>query len=266
MKGNDRKHKGHLQDWTNYLLPMRPLFLLALASLGLPLFFSSCASQTGGFLLKQEQPQAAERIAFSDDQKVTVGLASLLNVEMELMGQCDSCHGASANFWEFEYDNKLDSMVQILWPDREILRLVPDVPPFTEADTLLDTLILRLAYWEGVAETICALDSSQNPLPTALPDEVKSWISSLHQLYKIDLLLLPGPTWVKLYPKNNTPHGEVEVQHLFSVWDLRSSQLLFRSCQQRRWKTSSGEQIDRQTTPPLLNPLLEQLLKWEKSR
>ena len=228
--------------------------LLALA-LGSLAWLSGCAGSSDG-PWRDAASDASRRLWTARPAAQRIALASLLDVDFSVEGRCDSCHGASANYWEFEYDNILDSMARELWPEATVLRFAPGVPPFAEGDSAIDGFVRALSAWPGSGDDICrGVDSSLVALRYSVPPEIRSLTAKLSAKYNVDLLLLPGKTRVALFPRGNEPKGSVRIEHRFSVWDLRRGEPLYRSCRDLLWKSSGGRQIDRMTTPLVLDPV-----------
>ncbi|MBO7499963.1 MAG: hypothetical protein J6Z50_00925 [Fibrobacterales bacterium] len=228
---------------------------LLVSALGGLLWLSGCAASTDG-PWRDAAPDAPDRLWTARPEAQRIALASLLDVDFSVEGKCDSCHGASANYWEFEYDNILDSMAREFWPEATVLRFAPGIPPFAEGDSAIDGFVRGLAAWSGSGDGICqGVDSSLVALRYAVPPEIRKLTAKLSAKYNVDLLLLPGKTEVTLFPRGNEPKGSVRIVHRFSVWDLRRGEPLYRSCRDLVWKSPRGEQIDRMTTPLVLDPV-----------
>ena len=228
---------------------------VSLLVLGALLGLSGCAGTSDG-PWRDAASDAPSRLWTAHPEAQRIALASLLDVDFSVEGRCDSCHGASANYWEFEYDNILDSMARELWPEATVLRFAPGVPPFAEGDSAIDGFVRELAAWSGSGDGICqGVDSSLVAMNYAVPPEIRKLTAKLSAKYNVDLLLLPGKTEVTLFPRGNEPRGSVRIVHRFSVWDLRRGEPLYRSCRDLVWKSPRGEQIDRMTTPLVLDPV-----------
>ena len=219
-----------------------------------------CASAPPG-PWRDAAPDASARLwPEPGPRPLKVGLASLLDVDFSVEGKCDSCHGASANNWEFEYDNILDSVARELWPEAEVLRFAPGVPPYDENDARVDSLTRLMRSWSGSGDGVCeGVDSALVAVGYRVPPEIRRAAGTIAGRYGLDLLVLPGRTAVRLYPSGNTPKGRVEIEHRATVWDLKRGEPLYRSCQNRSWKSSGDRQIDRMTSPLVIIPLAADL-------
>ena len=234
---------------------MRRCALLPGALLVLLVLIAGCSSHR----LQLQHQRSASLAQALQEPGARVALPGLLGAELTLSAPCDSCHGASANFWEFEYDNRLDSLLREWLPQAELVRLVPGVDPVGESDTLVEAWTRILARGSAFGPEACSgIDPElrvEMPRPSA---GQRLAATRMGAEWNLQLAWVPGWTRVVLHPKKGQPKGRVEVEHVLTLWDLRRGEPLYLLCLQEGWKAPEGE-FDRQTTWPVFRKLVADL-------
>lgn len=185
----------------------------------------------------------------------TIGVLTMENIVFTLAQPCDSCTGASASHFAFEYHTALDSILRSKY-QKTPQTLYPGVYPSLEKDSaMLKKLQLEIEnhpYWQN------QLDTTRNGLlEKKLTRNLLEKVALLGSMYQSRYIIHPLFTEIQLEPKDGQNQGKVNMSQNLSLYDTHKGQLLF------WWKDSisieTPNEIDRAITPLFLNQSLNKL-------
>lgn len=214
----------------------------------------------GGLLEIDSNWMFAELKFLSSD---TILWYPLANMELEVAGPCDSCHGASANYFEFEYLTWMRDSLKTLFPPGLALReLTPGLFNLQEGhmiDSLHAELIQILKKGEFSLSELKKRAPYHDFWNAEFPSELQDILLALKSDIRGDYLLLPLGAKATLFPDRNKPQGKVEIDHHWVFIDYNTDRILISYYSHLVWHSGSYK-IDRETSRLILNPM-RQVLK-----
>lgn len=192
----------------------------------------------------------------------------LQNTDYQLSGPCDSCHGASGSYFEFEHITWMRDSIQGLFPSsiavEELTPGISHLPEGSRVDTLHNELNRMVSTGDFSPEKSVEIF----PLHDFIRDQRELILDSLYFLLKSEskanLVLLPMQTQVILHPDDNEPQGQIEFFHHWVLWDLDLDKILIRYVQKDKWH-SGNSRIDRETSKHIIQPLRKIILGVQDS-
>lgn len=210
---------------------------------------------SGGIILLDEK-WLAQKGRFSPAQRVV--WYPLQYVDYGLASPCDSCHGASASYFEFEHISILrDSLAQVMGNPTFIEELTPGVEGIgenSEIDSVVFYAINNLSKTNWSLSSLDSISPLHDFLTEARPPELDKLYQILKNEVKADLFILPLQSKVVLFPEKNEPEGRVRLKFHWVLWDLNEDKILVHQYMNILWY-SGGERIDRETSQYITQPM-----------
>ena len=181
------------------------------------------------------------------------------NVELELLSPCDSCHAASANYFEFEHISYMRAhQKDVLFGVDSILELTPGIGDFSDVspiDQIHKNLIKKIQSSVWSNEHLKLIDPFHGFYVYERLELLNDFLAEVRQRVSADYLWLPLQTKILLKPRNNQPEGEVHFLHHWILYDLKEDQVLIQVFQNLLWD-SGNEEIDRNLSQLALKPMI----------
>lgn len=212
---------------------------------------------TGGVILLDEE-WLAQKGRFSPSQRVV--WYPVQYVDYRLASPCDSCHGASASYFEFEHIGILrDSLANVLGNPDYIRELTPGIEGIggnSQIDSVVFKTLKELSKSSWSFSNLDSISPVHDFITTQRPSELEELYKLLKNEVQADMIILPLQTEVVLYPKDNEPEGSVRLKNHWVLWDLNTDKILLHHYMNILW-LSGGNRIDRETSQYLTQPMFQ---------